>query len=123
MGLLVFPDTSQFDDAVKNSMLSEYCIDCDGVLGTLLLPDSKHLLNLASCADRRCDANARLAYDRRFGTVSLKQVKKIRAGDQIKFWYGDEFVKPSRASPTFPNVAQSMPFSCPSFFNIKNVRP
>jgi len=77
VGALVFRGSSQYDDALNNSLLSEYCIDCDGVLGTLLLPDSQNLLNLASCADRKCDANARLAYDRRSRSVSLKQVKTL----------------------------------------------
>ena len=93
VGSLVFRGTPAYDDACMEGLLSEYEIDCDGVLGTLLLPDTNHLFNLASCADRKCDANARLAYDRRFKSVSLKQIKTIRSGDQIKFWYGDEFGK------------------------------
>ena len=91
VGSLVFPETAEYDAACEEGLLSEYEIDCDGVRGTLLLPDAKHLFNLASCADRKCDANARLAYDRRFKTVSLKQIKTIRSGDQIKFWYGDDY--------------------------------
>ena len=68
VGSMVFSGTPEHDDSLMNGLLSEYSIDCDGVLGSLLLPDSENLLNLASCADRRCDANARLAYDRRFKT-------------------------------------------------------
>ena len=93
VGNLVFPGSAEYEGASKRGLLSEYSIDCDGVLGYLLLPDSKHLLNLASCSDRKCDANATLSYDRRFKSVSLKQTKTIKCGDQIKFWYGDEFGK------------------------------
>jgi len=93
VGSLVFSGTAAYDDACREGLLSEYDIDCDGVRGTLLLPTLNHLFNLASCADRKCDANARLAYDRRYKSVSLKQIKTIRSGDQIKFWYGDDFGK------------------------------
>ena len=93
VGSLIFQGLQHIDVACKEGFLSEYEIDCDGVLGTLLLPDAKHLFNLASCAVRKCDANARLAYDRRFQSVSLKQIKTIRSVDQFQLCYGDDFGK------------------------------